>query len=250
MIELKVDPRNPGEIFACYGLFELAELAAPGGVGKFQEDTSWKFKLNTSVTLADCIEELQKMKVNKIDESKFLDGRKASWDINWEGWAPVVLETRWGNIPLNWWRVPTFERETGFKFWAGNVSPYHLLDEIKKELHLVSEDDPFRPVGLKTCFGFDARFSWSRRDVGYSLDHPRVRVSVSPFAEILSAIALQTFRPRLSNDGVEYYLWMVELPIIVARVACSGSIPKCVGYVSRKIQRGKYKALNWAVKIT
>ena len=44
--QFNLDPYNPGQYFACCGLFELSELAAPGGEAWFA-DEGRKFVIST-----------------------------------------------------------------------------------------------------------------------------------------------------------------------------------------------------------
>ena len=115
MIELAVDSRNPGEVLAACGLFNLA-VRHGRAMGQFTEDG--QFRLDTSATLEELLASLNsKIVVVAEDQSRvLLDG-----------------------IALNWW----MREGQDFKLWAGQVNPDNLCRDLLLSLIHISE--PTRP---------------------------------------------------------------------------------------------------------
>ena len=255
MITIRIDPFNPGQVFACCGLFELCELLSEGGRGWFsQEGEDWRFSVETPLSLPDVITFLKKSEVKPVDEHDpkiaVLRNREGEEVLNRRK-CPVILRTQKSDIILNWWWNPTLTDDSkwaagAFKGWGGQVSHVDLLAEFMEKTpdpNRIPELDIFNetlPHG--TSFGFDSRGCWTPRDLGYSPDEVyggKGKIRISPLVEVLAFIALQTFKPKRRGDYIEYYLWRWALPILLARFAISGVVrADLLGFQTEVISRG------------
>jgi hypothetical protein len=112
MIELAVDSRNPGEVLAACGLFNLA-VRHGRAMGQFTEDG--QFRLDTSATLEELLAPLNRKTV-----------------IVAEDHSRVLLD----GIALNWWKRKVLD----FKPWAGQVNPDNLCLDLLTGLSLKLAD--------------------------------------------------------------------------------------------------------------
>jgi hypothetical protein len=226
MIELAVDPRNPGEVLAACGLFNLA---ARHGRAQGQFTSEGRFRLDT---LAD-LETLLAM----------LDSRRlaVAEDLSW-----VSL----GGIHLNWW----MREGEDFKLWAGQVNPDNLVRDlldacdrvraraVKGELLSVS-------APMTKRFGADPRSSWISLDIGYSPnDQGKAAIHTRPFTELLAMIGLQTFLPRQCDSYYVYHLWQPLLSLLPARLAFAGVTMPIPGHRYRFTvsKSGSFSVFNFA----
>lgn len=215
MIEVHLNPSNIGEVLACLGLFELAELYGPS-FGGFKEtgEGKVKFVLETQIGFKELLE---KLKQAKISPRSSRDPEKREYPVE------VGLENG-KMLTLNWWFNPLGEEKTLFKIWAGRKDLYSYLMEYQKKLVERQKEisrNPFYRIPL-VSLGFDASGSWDRSTAGYSYDDADEEPYVSPLAEFLSTIALQSFRPKVLGKKLEYHLWEEKLPHSVARLAFVG----------------------------
>lgn len=234
MIEVKIQADNPGLVFACYGLFELIGMFDKIVLGAFQEKgMDWFFRLNTNYTLTDCVQTLKNAEIKKIQEKDYFGNRWVALGkgFKWDSWAPVQMSFKLGgenprSLILNWWRTPLFDDKTGLKLWGGRVRVSEHLQNMKEKLKKIPGNSLEERIQSKTSLGFDARICWTPIDVGYSLDETEIGVGVSPLVELLSAIGLQGFRPKVEGNTIYYSLWMEELPLAIARTVCAWAFPK------------------------
>ena len=200
MIELAVDSRNPGEVLAACGLFNLA-VRHGRAMGQFTEDG--QFRLDTSATLEELLAPLNRKTV-----------------IVAEDHSRVLLD----GIALNWWKRKVLD----FKPWAGQVNPDNLC------LDLLNCCEPLRgravqgellsaSIPMTKRLGVDPRSSWISLDIGYSPnDQGKAAIHTRPFVELLAMIGLQTFLPRQIGSHHVYQLWLPMLPLLSARLAFAG----------------------------
>jgi CRISPR-associated protein Csb3 len=227
MIDFSLEPRNPGEVLAACGLFNLASLRFKA-MAEFTPDGH--FRLDTPDTLDQLLSLLKP------------DQMEVAPDLSW-----VSLS----GIHLNWWM-----REGGrLKLWAGQVNPQNLLEDLLQACDRVHEEairDGFlsASVPLTKRFGSDPRSSWVSLDIGYSPNDQGIgAVHTRPFAEVLSIIGLQTFLPKEVDIGVySYNLWNTMLPLLPARLAFS-EVPLSVPgqrYRFNVIKSGWFSVFNFS----
>ena len=208
---LGLDPRNPGQFFACCGLFELAELAAPGGEARFL-DEGRQFAISTDgpVPPGDL----------KLEPQADRDGKSDPVES-------LVLETSGRALALNWWRNETLTDKSSLKTWGGQQTSRGVLSELLALLEFdvpVEELFEFRKY-TKSRFGVDARSAWEPIDAGYSPNDLSQDAATFPWVEVLAVAGLQGFRP--AGDGGSWYrrarycAWFDPLPLVAARAACA-----------------------------
>ncbi|MCB1824056.1 MAG: hypothetical protein KDJ54_05525 [Candidatus Competibacteraceae bacterium] len=201
MIELAVELRNPGEVLAACGLFNLAARRG-WATARFASDG--RFCLDTPMTLEALLTGLN------VEELTIAD------DLSWVDLA---------GVRLNWW----MREGDDFKLWAGQVNPDNLIRG------LLDACDRVRGSALKgkllsaaipmtKRFGADPRSSWISLDIGYSPnDQGTGAIHTRPFAELLAMIGLQTFLPRKRESrAFVYRVWYSMLPLLPARLAFAG----------------------------
>jgi CRISPR-associated protein Csx14 len=205
--QLQLDPRNPGQFFACCGLFELSELVEPGGEAWFREKGR-EFVLCTNAPIPP-------------QNLGLLPQQDKPDDATLE---PLVLAVGDRTLTLNWWLNETLTAKSRFKTWGGQQTPRRVLGEL---LRLLDSSVAFAClpeffVYTKTRFGIDARSAWEALDTGYSPNDLGQNAATFPWIEVLAVAGLQGFRP--AEDGrarYRYSTWLAPLPLSTARVACA-----------------------------
>jgi CRISPR-associated protein Csx14 len=216
VIELRVpmDPLNPGQFFACCGLFELFAKTEPRACAHFVADEA-KPRRAEFVLEGAGLPELETVLTALRDSTVELieEGEQAIW--------PVRLTVAGETFVLDWWLNEFREKPTYLKCWAGQVTSRKLFEDL---LELVAPD--CGAGGLmtgaaksKSKFGVDPRSAWNALDFGFSPDVHGQDSATYPAVELLAAVGLQGFRPRAkSRTGVAYHLWTIPLPLTVARM--------------------------------
>lgn len=253
-----VDPSNPGQVFACLGLMEVAEVLVGGVEGGFDwQGNEPCFALSSKdeynpITkvfefLFDCTVQVlapslpgewpEGVKKNDTFGSSGLSGPPAFKRISANS-LPVLLQSKDHVVPVGHWCDAL--RENNMKTFAGNQVGssilVDLLDDMRamqqvsglkgevpsKESFCLGKLNFSEVVVPKSRFGFDARGAWDALHAGLSIDALKYGVAISPSVEVLSAIGLEKARPRISGRNVMYEIWQAMLPISLARVAISG----------------------------
>jgi len=216
-LRIPLDPLNPGQFFACCGLFDLLSVDAPEVLAKFEssestareaafvvEGSTWKLgSILTMLSQADS-ESVQPQE-REIDD----------------GILPVQLRCGEKLWLLDWWLDEFYDKTTAFKCWAGQVKSSKLVTEL---LTLVDPGTPDQSLFAastmsKAKFGIDPRSAWNALDLGYSPNSHNKDAATYPAVEVLGCLGLQTFRPPAKRRTVGYSLWTEPLPLSVARLA-------------------------------
>ncbi len=248
---IPVDLFNPGQVFACLGFMEVADMLCDNVEGGFDwgDETNVKFSLSTGdsenpfatvleflaeATLESVVpenwqpkkkrpeRELCKQKKSKVFPSRPPDSDSA---------LPVQIVGNKKRIVLEHWADDSSRNK--FKLYAGNRSALdiavamqssilELWNKGKKELI----NRPFDiTIPMSGSFNFDPRGSWTAIDAGYSPNDQKHRVVASPVVEILAACGLQNARPdEFSVRKVRYAAWGLPLPAVLARISLTGGI--------------------------
>jgi CRISPR-associated protein Csx14 len=243
MTELRVplDPCNPGQFFACCGLFELAG-DSPNTSGQFvcsegrprhaefaiagPETPSWESLL---AQLHDLTFE-PPAGTEEIEESV----------------RPGVVSPAGRTLELDWWLDAFQDGNTNLKCWAGQVTTRKLFEELPSLIdpHTTAEKLMRSSCMTKSKFGVDPRSAWTALNYGSSLNAQNRDAVTYPAVEVLAAIGLQGFRPDVKKRrGVGYSLWTEPLPRAVARLAAVkpwDGLPR-FDYTFDIDKRGSYK---------
>ncbi len=227
MIQLHCTLANPGHLFACCGLFELAaRLDGPGVLARFGAQT---FELQCRSTLLELLSALQaaplEIEAGPADSEGEAEPGKAS---------PIQIGNPFG-LRLDWW---TDRRARDLKVWAGTMDGPSIFRSMVKAIprpqgpgaigaslleHQAPVADADMPSKKKEPFYFDARRGEHAdpRDIGFSPNAQDLRTDANPAVEALTLIGLQRFRPRPAGAPrlFWYAAWEEPLPLRAASVA-------------------------------
>ena len=268
-IQIPLDLTNPGQVFACCGLLELADRLRPGAEGWF-EGTAFHLRsgcsfaelgdalrglaiTNTMTALQNArLEELSSMSKKERESAGLEDEKKALDALRRE--EPILFQPLF-NLRIDWFR-DEYSGGSRFKTWAGQQSVLDIAEAMHRGMLRAgefSESNPWvsaRGIGLPFNFDSDLGSQGSALDIGFSFDPlaesdlTRIEGSCKPALEILAFVGLQRFRPRgiPNRNRFVYCAWSQPLPPSVAAVALCQAIPggtvRC--YEFRLLYRTKY----------
>ncbi|MCY4360684.1 MAG: hypothetical protein OXE42_00665 [Gammaproteobacteria bacterium] len=255
---IPVDLYNPGQVLACLGLLEAADVLCGNAEGGFDlsNETSVRFRLNATGNQKP-LETVLKFLAGAEIMIVYPAGIEGPWPNSSElseefpasytalkksdGKAlsaaslPARLKCGSKSVQISHW-LKGDERQT-FKLFAGQQVGTQLLanmldgdrkknvskgfKEIFQRFDEADFDDPFSVVcAVGGRFGFDARGGWDALRIGTSLDKQGILVSAAPHVELLAAIGLENTRPNfLSTYEIQYAAWLELLPLTLCRVA-------------------------------
>lgn len=227
-IRIPVDLTNPGQFFACCGLFELADRlwrgpdALPGVVGWFEQKHFCLLAKDRSPALGEILAETRALTFDVGDDAEGIEEEDTQRDQSVE---PIHL--RWRNeelaVHLDWWS------NKSIKPWAGsmkervilramltaidpgNVDPFNDLRRVQYQSpNLTKTEKPLR-LKKKEPFYFDPRRGGRSHpiDCGFSPDTHGMEAECCPALEALCFIGLQRARPAptgVTNQS-RYTVW-------------------------------------------
>jgi CRISPR-associated protein Csx14 len=211
---LTLDPRNPGQFFACCGLFELSELIAPGGEAWFGNEGQ-EFTISADVPLPP--QDL------RLELPADLEGKP--YDATLE---PLELAIGKRKLTLNWWLNDTLADKSPLKTWGGQQTPRRILHELLRllDFSIPFESLPQSSAYTKSRFGVDARSAWEALGAGYSPNDVGQDATTFPWVEVLAVAGIQGFRPaKESRSCYRYSTWLTPLTLATARAACAAPWP-------------------------
>jgi CRISPR-associated protein Csx14 len=209
-----MDPLNPGQFFACCGLFELMAKAAPEACAYFVADEARPRRAEFVVT-GERLPELWTV-LGALHDATFElieEGKESVW--------PVRLSIAGEAFELDWWLKDFREKPSNLKCWAGQVTTQKLFDDLLRLIEPDARADILMTAAKmsKSKFGVDPRSAWNALDFGFSPDTQGEDVATYPAVEVLAAVGLQGFRPKAERrEGVGFHLWATPLPLVVARM--------------------------------
>jgi len=260
--EIPVDLFNPGQVFACLGFLEAADLLVGDALGGFAWwDSRDCFRIcargdeDPVAVVLDFIKTAEVKWLSHRQDVKERDG--GDTEIR-EGIA-ASAEPRAADLPgLLRGRRNGRTVEIGFGFWADGSSRFATT--FKKSTNGASSyvrfrngleamkqwdtksvlADPFnRDARTESLFRLDPRGSVDPIHGGFSPDTLRkgegggldVRVATYPICELLAILGLENARPeRLDATRCAYCVWDRLLPPPLARAAIAGAL----GFVRRR----------------
>ncbi len=205
-MEWEIDPRNPGEVFACAGLAHLAWQSNPRAETGFEMDYRCQFKAP--------------------DLSAAFD-RLALADGKLEG---TKYGLRFADVTLDWWRE--WGLNTGLKFWAGQQSASTVHTSLlgaAKGSHSSCWLTHSAPATAR--LNLDTISNWNALSLGWSLnEHRDAKMLCRPWLEILASIGLQAFPVEGDRKvGFRYSLWR-RAPLAGAVAAFGGHGPSIYAF--------------------
>jgi CRISPR-associated protein Csx14 len=250
-ISVPVDLSNPGQFFACCGLFELADrLWRSEEVHAHFE--SQRFHLtgrDSTRTIASLLSQFAKTECEQLDP----EDNAAS---------PLRLLSPF-DLRLDWW-VKSEKNQVDLggggqlKTWAGKqFGPliFGLMKKAAEGAALAASpldygtsvfDGRDGKANRKTVspFYFDSRREGTCLDLGFSPDEQDMSVESFPAVESLALVGLQRFRPFVddttSPKSFVYTPWAEPLPTVVAGAAACGlvTVGSCGTFRFTKPSRG------------
>jgi CRISPR-associated protein Csb3 len=253
---IPVDPFNPGQVFACMGLLEAANVLLGGARGGFDwSHSSDCFHVHTrgdehpvAVVLdfikmaeAKWLSHRRDLKERDGGDTELREGIAASGDPKTADFPGVLRGERNGRtceIALGFWADGSSRFATTFKKSTNGASAHvrlkNALDAIREWDTESMLSDPFnREARTESLFRLDPRGSVDPIHGGFSPDTLRkgdeggldVRVATYPICELLAILGLEHARPeRLDSKQFVYRVWDRLLPPVLARAAIAGTL--------------------------
>lgn len=260
-LTIKTDVTNPGQFFACCGLFELAHRLWPGVKACFDGKESFYLALlNPQKNGPELLEKLHMCSIEGLSEDerrerdqiekRKRDLKKSKQKLPEHEEArrkELGDKARAGSLSigepflllLDWWQS---EDERTPKTWAGQQEIHKVARSLQDSLKVIDKLDSlfeFACVPRLTGeyqgksknkhsekvapFCFDARLFVHSLDVGFSPDVQNMEMLVYPYVELLALIGLQRFRPLNHQRHFDYWLWLQPLPIAPAMAVACGA---------------------------
>lgn len=234
---IPVDLFNPGQVFACLGFLEAAEVLLGDAEGGFdwRDDAAILFRLRAGgdsdpiAAVLGFLAEAQVLSV--VPSGSSLSTEK--WGVQTEvqdkvgsfpfpeppspATLPAILRGRAEpSIRIDYWGDATIRDNV--KFWAGSggypgaALARDALQLVRDRLPEVAEDPFSLSCAQSSSFRFDWRRDYIPMDVGFSPnEHADVTMVGFPLVEILAAIGLSHARPR-RLDKLNYRYAVVQGP--------------------------------------
>lgn len=254
--DIPVDLFNPGQVFACLGFLEAADILLGDAEGGFnwsnEDDVRFRLRaggeINPFKAVLDFLKDTEIIVLapkgvdgpwpdNSRPSSSFPASPKVLKKSDGKGYSittlPIILQGKDRCIPVSHW-MKRGNMET-LKLFAGQQVAYVLMqnmffgDSKRKEtkgIMAINDNttlfrDPFSAIcPVSGRFGFDARGGWDSMRIGISLDKLSISVSISPYVEILAPIGLENACPIFyTNYNIGYATWSAMLPIVLCRIA-------------------------------
>lgn len=256
---ISVDLFNPGQVFACLGFLEAADVLCGDAEGGFDwgDEAEVRFCLRAEGEqnpFEAVMEFLARAEVKAVapqgwrpkkEPTKAKDKEKLEQELCQQEQSevfpaaspetnsamPIQLTNGKKRIVLGHWADGSSRNE--FKLYAGNRSALGIATAMQEGIARIWKKQQNnlieRPFGITTpmagSFNFDPRGAWTPIDAGYSPNEQKHRVAASPFVEILAAWGLKNARPdEFETRKVRYAAWGVTLPPVLARVALIGRV--------------------------
>jgi CRISPR-associated protein Csx14 len=253
---IPVDVFNPGQVFACMGFLEAADVLLGDARGRFVwSHSSDCFHVDTCgdenpiAVVLDFVKAAEvkwlsprpELKERDGGDTEFCEGIAASRDPKAAD-LPGILRGQ-GNgrtceITFGFWADGSSRFATTFKKSTNGASAHirlvNALGAIKQWDTKSVVSDPFnRDARTESLFRLDPRGSVDPIHGGFSPDALRkgdqggldVRVATYPICELLAILGLEHARPeRLDANRFAYCVWDPWLPPLLARAAIAGKL--------------------------
>jgi CRISPR-associated protein Csx14 len=253
---IPVDLFNPGQVFACMGFLEAAEILLGDGCGGFEWSQSGDcFHIHACgdedpievvidfVKAAEVkwISPRRDLKERDGGDTEFCEGIAASGNPKAADLPGILRGQHNGwtwEIPFGFWADGSSRFATTFKKSTNGASAHirlrNALDAMKQWDTKFVVSDPFnRDARTDSLFRLDPRGSVDPIHGGFSPDTLRkgdiggldVRVATYPICELLAILGLEHARPeRLDANRFAYCVWDSLLPPALARAAIAGKL--------------------------
>ncbi|MBX9622591.1 MAG: hypothetical protein K2X82_02140 [Gemmataceae bacterium] len=257
-IVVDVDPSNPGQFFACCGLLELADRLWPdaGAEGWFE---GGQFRIACGGDLPTLLAVLvmdPPEAVLQLDNGLPVKALIAPLRFTFDGGSTTAMTLdAWMTVRPDKGVVQATANPP-WNFWSGQQTSKRIWTALREALagQLRTLDPSALPylftqrLMLTGRFGFDPGPAWNPLDVGFSPNEQGIPVESSAAVELLAAVGLQRFRPRLAADRQSFFYatWGRPLGPAAGAAAAAGGVEALPGsrYRGRVVNRGQYAALG------
>ena len=252
---IPVDLLNPGQVFACLGFMEAADILCGPCEARFTcegSTSSVDFVLRVDGP-EDPISETLRFLVGAEAEAVAPRGSDLSakkWDVETlrsdvpvfpcaapdsPAALPAHLKNEKHSIPIEHWADGS-DRDN-VKFWAGAAGypgaalardALNLIRGLGDNALAIAASDPFNiSAPQSSSFRFDWRRDYIPLDAGFSPnEHSGIEMVGYPFVELLAAIGMQNARPARVNprdkQAYRYGVSSAMLPTVLARAILGG----------------------------
>jgi len=254
---IPVDLFNPGQVFACLGFLEAAEVLLGDVRGRFDwtNDAASRFELcarGTAHPVREALAFLQVANVKWLSPNPQLRERDGG-ETEIVAGISASAEPKSPDLPgVLRGRHNALEHELAFGFWADgsgrfattfkkstNGASSHVrlsngLSAIRKMDLELAVSDPLNQVArTESLFRLDPRGVVDPIHGGFSPDSLRkgakggldMRVATYPLCEVLAVLGLEHARPeRIDSNHFAYSVWDHWLPVTLARAAIGASL--------------------------
>lgn len=255
---IPVDLQNPGQVFACMGFMEAADILCGGAEGWFdwhgepcfmllteKEDSPFSmiFDFLIEAEVYAVTSGKQKPEIESGDDARYCPTFPDK-EPN-EMALPILLRGKGVEVVLGHWADGS--SRDNFKLYAGNrtacsiaVSMIHGVEkkgtkgvsQIYTDDHAGIINDPFNVLcDVGGSFNLDHRGGWTSIDVGFSpndlkMKELKARVLSSPVVEIMAAWGLEHARPKAVEQRLyRYAVWSEALSPGLARAVMGCGVP-------------------------
>lgn len=214
-MRLLADPQNPAQYLGACGLFELAAN---------RDDALTAYWSGNALVIDALSEGDFKTLIHDFANAELVK------DASWKG-EPTIQPYEISNvgadihINMDWWERHDGRCNSFWKCFGGqqkSTDAAQLLAACRTLVQDVQgESLLFLSRPLTGRLGFDPRSAWKPIDVGFSPNDFGKRLSAIPtypFAELLTAVALQRWPFRPKGDNCRYHLWGQPVPLPLARL--------------------------------
>lgn len=254
---IPVDLRNPGQVFACLGLMEAADILfgepCTGAYLYADDEIRTQFQLDAPGSddpVRDILRFLSQATVTALApkgsglraQEEGVPTRERQDDIfpapcpDTPSALSARLSVPGGNraIPLEHWQEGDAAGRDTMKFWAGaggysgaalTRDALALIQALGDNALAEAAADPFDvSAPQSSSFRFDWRRDYIPMEVGFSPNaHGAVTMIGFPLVELLAAIGLQNARPRPESKlSYVYGVSNAPLPTLLARAVLGG----------------------------
>lgn len=183
-------------------------------------------------------------------------------------------------LKMDWWYETLtpqkrIKAKSAWKMYAGQQTAEKISRDMATQGAQLLKQNPIARIsdliklsaGMTGRFGFDPRSSRNALDTGYSPNDLKLPIATFPFAELLTAIAVQHFFPQrtqqakgitssrgwIAKDVFRYALWKTPLPIMLARMAAIGAAinkDDLIPLRAERASRDKYSNFRMATMTT
>jgi len=240
---VKVDVTNPGQLFACCGLLELANLLWHGAEGWFEPGNFFVCTESPEASLSLLMRRLLKADARpgeiygtiKDFQGKPVDPEKV---------RPIEIRAPI-NLRLAWWLDELRSRFSPLKLWSGRQSSWDVFSKLRDASDgQEGFDEAILDLSfpLKSRFGVDPRSAWETLGTGFSPNTLKMKVATYWATELLAAVGLVSCTPARQDNHLCYAIWGLPLPAIVARAAVTGVLPIHRGqrFAFKLVTRGSF----------